>query len=226
MKKISLLFFLFFFSVNAFADDEGPIINPTPLRPFQPMRPTPERLFKADISMPSQFTSSNNLAKKPGSFYRAFGEIIFVQGTATDSFGLPIAGAIIEIWQTNSAGKYHTLLDAENEYIDKYFSMSGRTVTDNLGNYSFITVLPGGSVGRAPHINMNIYHPKFGKLETEVYFEKHPYNETDNQYLAYDEKDRAQLTAKVRHTEITNTKSIKICTFNIVLKGIHQYKRM
>lgn len=224
MKKISLLFFLFF-CFSAFANDSDLIINPTPLRVFQPMRPTPERLFKADISMPDQFTSSNNLAKKPGSFYRAFGEIIFIQGTVTDSFALPISGAIIEIWQANSAGKYHTLLDHENEYVDKYFSMSGRTITDNLGNYSFITVMPGGTAGRAPHINMNVYHSKFGKLETEIYFEKHPYNETDNQYLAYDEKDRAQLTAQVRHTEVTNTKSIKICTFDIVLKGIHQYKR-
>jgi protocatechuate 3,4-dioxygenase beta subunit len=192
---------------------------------FDPLRPTPSRFFSTDLSIPDKFATTNNLAKKVGSFYRAFGEIIFVQGVVTDSFGVPIDGAIIEIWQTNAAGKYHTLLEPGSEYIDKYFSMSGRTITDNLGNYHFITVMPGANIGRAPHINMNIYHPKFGKLETEMYFEKHPYNEGDYQYLSYDENDRKLITAKVRHSNILDTKSIKLCTFDIVLRGIHQYKK-
>lgn len=86
--------------------------------------------------MPDQFSTSNNLAEKSRYFYRAYGEIIFVQGSISDSFGVPIHGAIVEIWQTNSAGKYHTLLEPDSEYVDKHFSMSGRAVTDNLGNYS------------------------------------------------------------------------------------------
>jgi protocatechuate 3,4-dioxygenase beta subunit len=107
----------------------------------------------------------------------------------------------------------------------KYFSMSGRTVSDNIGNYHFITIMPGSNPGRAPHININVYHPKFGKLETEAYFEKHPYNDGDYQYLSYSEEDRKLITAAVRHSNIMDTKSIKLCTFNIVMKGVHQYKR-
>lgn len=191
---------------------------------FQPKTPTPSRFFTADISMPDQFATSNNLAKKVGSFYRAYGEIIFVQGTISDSFGVPIHGAIVEVWQTNSAGKYHTLLEPDSEYVDKYFNMSGRAVTDNLGNYHFITIMPGSTSGRAPHINMNIYHPKFGKLETEMYFENHPYNKSDYQYLAYSDEEKKLLTAIVRHSNPLNPKSIKLCTFNITMKGIHQFK--
>jgi protocatechuate 3,4-dioxygenase beta subunit len=192
---------------------------------FDPLSPTPTRFFSTDLSIPDSFATTNNLAKKVGSFYRAFGEIIFLQGRVTDSFGVPIDGAVIEIWQTNSAGKYHTLLEPDSEYIDRYFSMSGRTVTDNLGNYHFITIMPGSNPGRAPHINMNVYHPKFGKLETEMYFEKHPYNNDDYQYLSYDENERKLVTAAVRHSNILNTKSIKLCTFDIVMRGVHQYKR-
>ncbi len=191
---------------------------------FNPFMPTPSRFFVADLSIPENFASTNNLAKKVGSFYRAFGEIIFIQGSLTDSFNVPIMGAVIEIWQANAAGKYHTLLEPDSEYIDKYFSMSGRAVSDNLGNYHFITIMPGSAAGRAPHINFNIYHPKFGKLETEMYFEDHPYNKTDYQYLAYSKKEQKMLTATVRHSDIFNTESIKLCTFNIVMKGIHQYK--
>jgi protocatechuate 3,4-dioxygenase beta subunit len=192
---------------------------------FYPKKPTPSRFFATELSMPDQFVTSNNLAKKVGSFYRAFGEIIFLQGKVTDSFGVPIEGAIIEIWQTNAAGKYHSLLEPNSEYIDKHLNMSGRTITDNLGNYHFISIMPGASTGRAPHINANIYHTKFGKLETEIYFEDHPFNKTDYQYLAYDDEERTALTSTVKHSDIYDTKSIKICTFNVILKGIHQYKK-
>jgi protocatechuate 3,4-dioxygenase beta subunit len=186
---------------------------------------TPSRFFSADLSMPEIFATTNNLVKKVGSFYRAFGEVIFIQGTITDSFGVPIQGVVIEVWQTNSAGKYHTLLEPNSEYIDKYFSMSGRAISDNLGNYHFITIMPGSNPGRAPHINMNVYHPKFGRLETEMYFEDHPYNKTDYQYLAYSAEDRKLLTAEVHHSKILNPQSIKLCTFDIVLKGVHKFKR-
>ena len=213
---------------SEFRDVSGKPINQykkETYRVFDPKTPTPSRFFTADLSMPDVFGTTNNLAKKVGSFYRAFGEVIFVQGSITDSFGVPITGVVVEIWQTNSAGKYHTLLEPGSEYIDKHFSMSGRTITDNLGNYHFITIMPGSNPGRAPHINMNVYHPKFGKLETEMYFQDHPYNENDYQYLAYEDEGRALITSMVYHSDIINTKSIKVATFNIVLKGIHQYKK-
>jgi protocatechuate 3,4-dioxygenase beta subunit len=240
MNRAWVIFALFFFSDSFAAENSNSITKPesekvaevssnsffkeTPSA-FQPKKPTPSRFFSADLSMPDSFATTNNLAKKTGSFYRAFGEIIFLQGTIVDSFGVPIDGVAIEIWQTNAAGKYHTLLEPNSEYIDKYFSMSGRTISDNLGNYHFITIMPGSNPGRAPHINMNLYHPKFGKLETEIYFADHPYNATDYQYLAYDESERKLVTASVRSSDIMNPNSIKLCNFDIVLKGIHQYKK-
>lgn len=238
MNKIILTISLIIFSATSFAaeisapqafkDINGGLVDrfeSSAPSVFNPKTPTPSRFFAADLSMPESFATTNNLAKKTGSFYRAFGEIIFIQGTVTDSFNVPIDGAVIEIWQKNAAGKYHTLLERDSEFIDKYFSMSGRTVTDNLGNYHFITVMPGAVQGRAPHINMNIYHPRFGKLETEMYFEKHPYNENDYQYLSYSEDERRALTAVVRNSDIMNSQSIKLCTFDIVMQGVHQYKK-
>ena len=195
------------------------------LSPFKPRKPTPARFFSADLSAPETFFSSNNLIKKTGSFYRGFGEIIFFRGTITDSFGVPINNAIVEIWQANSAGKYHSLLEPNSEYIDPYFNMSGKAITNNVGEYNFITIMPGSKVGRAPHININVYHPKFGKLETESYFENHPNNKNDYQYTSYDKIDAELLTAKVSYSEANNPKSVKICTFNIVLQGTHQYKK-
>jgi protocatechuate 3,4-dioxygenase beta subunit len=191
---------------------------------FSPKKITPTRLFSAELSMPEKFNTTNNLIQKTGSFYAAFGEVLFVQGTIVDSFDLPISGAIVEIWQTNSAGKYQTLLDSKSDLVDKNFNMSGRATTDNLGNYFFITIVPGFYLNRSPHINFNIYHEKFGKLGTEMYFENHPRNQLDYQYLSYDQEDRDLLTATVRLTNIFNSKSTKIATFNIIMQGVHQYK--
>lgn len=191
---------------------------------FNPKTPTPTKLFLADLSIPFKFSKSNNLAKKSGSFFRAFGEVIFVQGTISDSFGVPISDAKVKIWQKNAAGKYHSLLDIKSEYIDRYFNMSGTSVSDNLGNYNFITIMPGGSPGRAPHINMIIVHPKFGKIHTELYFQSHPFNKTDYQYLSYNKNEQRALTASVKHSEILNTKSIKVVNFDITMDGVHQFK--
>lgn len=192
---------------------------------FSPHPATPTRLFSADLSMPEAFNTTNNLVQKTGAFYGAVGEVIFLQGTITDSFGLPIDNAIVEIWQTNAAGKYQTLLDPNSDLIDKNFNMSGRTVTDNLGHYFFTTIMPGFYLNRAPHINVDVSHPKFGKLETEVYFENHPKNQFDYEYLSYSEGERKLLTAKVTLSDIFNSRSTKICTFDITMKGVHQYKR-
>lgn len=211
-----------------FTDVRGNVVNDFSKESpsiFNPKTPTPSRFFSADLSMPETFASTNNLAKKTGAFYRAFGEVIFLQGTISDSFGVPIDNAVIEIWQTNAAGKYHTLLEPNSAYIDKYFNMSGRAITDNLGNYHFITIMPGSSPGRAAHINMNIYHSKFGRLETEMYFAEHPYNKSDYQFLSYTENERKMLTASVRSSDLLNPQSIKLCTFNILLKGVQQYKK-
>ena len=191
---------------------------------FEPMISTPNRLFSANLSRPEIFSSSNNLAKKAGSFYRAKGEVIRLTGKVTDSFGVPISGAIIKIWQTNAAGKYQNLLIKNSDLIDVNFSMSGTATTDNLGNYNFLTIMPGTYLNRAPHINIDISHKQFGDISTEIYFEDHPKNKLDYQYLSYNKVDQNLLTAKVKLSNIFQQESQKICSFSIVMPGVHKYK--
>jgi protocatechuate 3,4-dioxygenase, beta subunit len=191
---------------------------------FEPMKTTPNRLFSASLSKPTIFSTTNNLAKKTGSFYHAKGEIIQIKGKITDVFGVPISGAIIKIWQTNSAGKYQNLLENNSEFIDRNFNMSGIVVSNNLGDYNFNTIMPGSYLNRAPHINMDIYHSKFGTINTEVYFENHPRNKLDYQYLSYSKEEQNLLTAPVRLFNMFDKNSRKICMFDIIMEGVHQYK--
>ena len=46
----------------------------------------------------------------------------------------------------------------------------------------------------------------------------------DSQYLSYNPDDRKALTSTVRLSDMFNPNSRKICTFNIVMRGTHQYK--
>lgn len=191
---------------------------------FTPQKQTPNNMIINTLSKPEQFYTGNDLTRVVGSFYVATGELLYLKGSITDAFGVPIEGASVKIWQTNSSGRYQSLLKDGNEYIDKNFIMSGTAKTDNLGRYGFKTIFPGFPEGRAPHINMIILHPKFGEIQTEIYFDKHPLNEKDPQYLSYTEEDRKLLTSRVVNIDDVYPEQGKIATFNIVMDGIHSYK--
>ncbi|MDR2077463.1 MAG: hypothetical protein LBP39_00680 [Rickettsiales bacterium] len=192
---------------------------------FTPLRQTPMAILFDNLSKPSTFNKNNNLVRKTGSFKVAVGEPLYIRGTVTDAFKVPIEGVIIKIWQTNAAGKYHTLLHKNSKYIDNNFLMSGQSITNNMGKYEFITIFPGFYDDRAPHINVIISHQKFGIIETEMYFDGHYRNSADPVYMAYPEEDRKQLTASVEQVSKNNLKDGKIATFNIVLDCVQQYKK-
>lgn len=191
---------------------------------FTPQKQTPTGLIINTLSKPEEFSTSNDLTRTPGSFNVAIGELLYLKGVVTDSFGVPIEGANIKIWQTNASGRYETLLKPDSEYIDENFIMSGTARTDNLGRYGFKTIFPGVIEGRAPHINITISHRNFETIETEIYFENHELNNKDSQFLSYSENDRKLLTAKVVNVDYSDQTKGKIATFNIVMDGIHSYK--
>lgn len=216
MKKILYLISILFISAkNSFSAG---------IDIFTPQKQTPDGMIINTLSKPETFNTSNDLTRKVGSFYVAVGELLYLKGVVTDAFGVPIEGATVKIWQTNSSGKYQSLLKSDSEYIDENFIMSGTARTDNLGRYGFKTIFPGFIEGRAPHINVLVSHPKFGEIETEVYFEKHPLNEKDPHYMSYSEEDREKLTAKVLNIDDLEPKQGKIAIFNMVIDGIHSYK--
>lgn len=123
---------------------------------FNPLPQTPSALIVDNLSKPKIFNKNNNLTRKTGSFYMAVGEPLYIKGNIIDAFKVPIEGVIVKIWQTNAAGKYHTLLNKNSKYLDPNFVMSGQSVTDNMGNYEFLTIFPGFYDDRAPHINFII----------------------------------------------------------------------
>src|SRR4051794_22418495 len=71
------------------------------------------------------------------------GERIIVSGRVLGSDGRPVRNALVEIWQANSAGRYHHRVDQHPAPLDPNFTGGGRTVADDDGRYRFITIKPG-----------------------------------------------------------------------------------
>ncbi|MBV8847312.1 MAG: protocatechuate 3,4-dioxygenase subunit beta, partial [Bryobacterales bacterium] len=118
---------------------------------------------------------------------RALGQLILVSGRVMDEDGSPIAGAVIEIWQANSCGKYIHELDRFDAPLDPNFTGQGRLITDFEGRYQFLSVKPGaypviesGWWWRPPHIHFSIFGPSWmNRYVTQIFFPGEPLNQID-----------------------------------------------
>src|SRR5215469_18018404 len=92
------------------------------------------------------------------------GERIILTGRVTDEDGRPVPNTLIEIWQTNSAGRYIHESDQHPAPLDPNFSGQGRAVTDGEGRYRFVSIKPGAypwrnhpNAWRPAHIHFSLF---------------------------------------------------------------------
>jgi len=110
------------------------------------------------------------------------GERIIVHGRVLDGDGRPVRNTLVEVWQANSAGRYLHAVDRHPAPLDPNFTGAGRCLTDDEGNYRFITVKPGAypwgnhpNAWRAAHIHVSVFGPAFAtRLVTQMYFPGDP----------------------------------------------------
>lgn len=120
------------------------------------------------------------------------GKPVIVSGRVTRPDGAPIAGALLDVWQTAPNGLY------ENQDPDQPdYNLRGRLLTDREGRYEFRTALPvsypiptGGPVGRMlralgrhplrpAHIHFRVSAPGYEPLTTMLFVEGDPYLDSD-----------------------------------------------
>ena len=115
--------------------------------------------------------NSNNLTQDYASFEIARGKKILIKGKVLDNNCVPISGVKVNIWQTNYFGLYQfSADDIYNEHYDKNFRGSGNTLTNNLGEFEFITVYPGKVNSMSPNIIFRLEHQNFYPFETKMFF--------------------------------------------------------
>ncbi len=136
------------------------------------------------------------------------GERMTVQGRLLDSWGRPIAGQLIEVWQANSAGRYIHQRDQHPAPLDPHFTGAGRVVTDSEGRYRFRTIKPGPypwrnhvNAWRPAHIHFSVFGNAFTqRLVTQMYFPSDPLLPLDPIISTIPrQKDRERLIGRYNH---------------------------
>ena len=159
---------------------------------------------------------------------RALGQLMNVSGRVTDEDGVPIAGALIEIWQANASGKYIHQWDRHQAPLDPNFTGQGRILTDAEGSYRFRTIKPGGYPvaesdwwWRPPHIHFSIFGVSWmDRFITQVFFPGEPLNQTDLLLNGIpDPEARQRVMFEPQPTKVTKDLNILEFHRDFVLRG-------
>ena len=160
----------------------------------------------------------------------AIGERILVHGQVLDENARPVPGALIEVWQANAGGRYRHPGDGYRAPLDPDFGGCGRTLTDDVGRYSFMTVRPGAypwpnrdNDWRPMHIHFSVFGHAFAqRLITQMYFEGDPL--IARCPIVATLKSRAQVDRLVAPLDMAAARSMDHLAyrFDIVLRGRRQ----
>jgi protocatechuate 3,4-dioxygenase beta subunit len=125
---------------------------------------------------------------------QAKGTVLYLSGRVLTEKNEPVAGAKVEIWQANAAGRYpHPNDENTAAPLDEKFQGFAVTKTDGQGRYAFKTVRPAAYPAapgrwRPAHIHFSVT-AKYEQLVTQMYFKGDQYNETDSWLNSSSRKD-------------------------------------
>jgi protocatechuate 3,4-dioxygenase, beta subunit len=125
-----------------------------------------------------------DLTVNPQNGERAAGQIVYLSGRVLDTRGNPIAGARIELWQTNMHGRYKHPADPNPAQLDDNFDGFGTAITGPDGRWQFKTIKPAAYPAsapgwwRPPHIHFDV-GTDYARLCTQMYFPGEALNDVD-----------------------------------------------
>ena len=164
---------------------------------------------------------------RPGGKGEAQGQRIIVAGRLLDEDGRPIPRSLVEIWQCNAAGRYLHDGDVHDAPLDPNFTGYGRLMTNEQGEYRFLTIKPGAypwrnthNAWRPAHIHFSLFGNAFAtRLITQMYFPDDPLLATDPIYNSVaDEVARRRLVSDY-DAALSEAEYALGYRFDIVLRG-------
>jgi protocatechuate 3,4-dioxygenase beta subunit len=169
--------------------------------------------------------ASADLTRPIGSGGRAKGEVMELTGRILTVEGNPVAGARVEIWQANAAGRYVHGGDDSPAPLDPNFTGYSVQATDERGRYRFLTIKPGaypaGEYIRSPHIHF-VVDGKVDRLITQLYMPADAKMLDQDQTLQHDLWQAhgpvpKEVFGKWTQGGSTLEKGAALCEFDIVL---------
>ena len=157
-RKILFLSLFLLSSYSSFADHK--------CRPHKP--------FYSNFE-PEKFPKSNNLLRSAGEFPLTCGEKLIIRGKVVDANCIPLSEVKVNIWQVACDGKY-PYKPLKNGYKESDINMNssatftgaGTAITDNKGEFYFVTTYPGKFRNLKPHIDARLTY-------NNVYFDTRIY---------------------------------------------------
>ena len=130
------------------------------------------------------------------------GTRLTVSGRILGTNCVPLAGALLDVWQADDNGQYD----------NAGFKLRGRFHADSSGNYRLHTIVPrhyrvSRSSYRPSHIHVKVSATGVPLLTTQIYFRGDPYNATDSAF---------RQSLAVTPVDASGGKAV---TFNFVLRA-------
>jgi protocatechuate 3,4-dioxygenase beta subunit len=170
---------------------------------------------------PTDHDLTNHFAEPP------LGERIVVAGRVLDEDGRGVPHALVEIWQANAAGRYAHAGDGHPAPLDPNFLGAGRAITDEAGNYRFVTIKPGAypwrnhhNAWRPAHIHFSLFGSAFvTRLVTQMYFPGDPLMPIDPVLQSIPDPEARQRLVSRFDLSLTEPEWALGFRFDIVLRG-------
>ena len=205
----------------------GSSIKRGPLKKLVPIEQTLSEITGPLFSNIQLQPGENDLSRDPSTGKEAMGERIIVVGRVLDEDERPVRNTLIEIWQANAAGRYHHPIDQHNAPLDPNFTGAGRCVTNDKGEYRYLTVKPGAypwlnhtNAWRPAHIHLSLFGPSFvTRLVTQMFFPNDPLLPLDPILSSVPSKDGRQRLISSYDHNVTEPEFALGYRFDIVLRG-------
>ena len=202
-------------------------IKRAPLKRLVPLRQTLSEVTGPLFGTETVQEGDSDLTRNARTGAEAMGERLIVVGRVLDEDERPVPNALIEIWQANAAGRYHHEVDQHNAPLDPNFVGAGRCMTNEKGEYRFLTIKPGPypwlnhpNAWRPSHIHLSVFGPSFvTRLVTQFFFPGDPLIPLDPILNSVPTKNgRERLIAAYAH-DVTEAEWALGYRFDIVLRG-------
>lgn len=89
----------------------------------------------------------------------------------------PVAGAKLELWQTDGTGRYYPEANGDySDYPDRDVDMRGTIITNDAGQFDVMSLFPAEYEPRPSHIHYWVHAERFRSLVTQHYLDTEPGN--------------------------------------------------
>jgi protocatechuate 3,4-dioxygenase beta subunit len=157
------------------------------------------------------------------------GERIIVSGQVLDEDGKAVPHTLVEVWQSNAAGRYRHAVDDHPAPLDPNFTGAGRAITDADGRYRFATIKPCAYPWRyhpnawlPAHIHFSLFGTSFlTRLVTQMYFPGDPLFPYDPMFQSIPDESARQRLGSRFDLALTEPEWALGYRFDIVLRGRH-----